>query len=92
MATDLSYFADPDTILSASTAKYSELILAEEYYREGVWKIYYRVRGHKYVQTHTRTDQTTFEIDHGPDEIKFSGFDAGVRALALFDLMKEDKA
>lgn len=63
-------------------SKLIELVRQEEYYRPGVWKIYYRVEGVAY----------SFEgkIHDGPDEIKFSGKDAEGRSLTVFHSMVLD--
>lgn len=76
-------------------AKYVELRREEEYYRHGVWKIFYRVEGTDYMCRGERkgfTDGSNgpYEFDGGADEIKFSGKDAKERSLAIFNQMLEE--
>jgi len=53
-----------------------------EYYREYVWKIYYRIPDKKYDE-----DDINAEIALGYEEIKFSGEDAEALSLAVYEVM-----
>lgn len=87
----LTQFADKDSLTETSTDKFSELSVAEEYFRKGVWKIYYKVRSknYSYMDTNVHTGKT-FTGEHPPEEIKFSGEDAKERALKYFEMMKSE--
>ena len=70
--------------------KLVKLVREEEYFRRGVWKIYYRLAGVNYIDTGTRTDGSTYIFGPYDDEIKFSGKDAEERSLAVYEEMKKD--
>lgn len=65
----------------------SELTIQEEYYRQGTWKIYYRLSTTPMRRESKRYDGTRSFIEIPCDEIKFSGRDAKERSHNIFDLM-----
>jgi len=66
---------------------FSELFIAEEYYRDNVWKIYYRLSTTPFRQEELSYDGTRYWRETYPDEIKFSGVDAETRSHKMFELM-----
>jgi hypothetical protein len=65
----------------------SEIDRAEEFFREGVWKIYYRVADHDYNYTLKCSDGEILNRTYHADEIKFSGHDAEELSLLVYNEM-----
>ena len=68
----------------------SEVERAEEYYRPGVWKIYYRVVGHDYSYTLKCSNGEVLARESPADEIKFSGHDAEELSLLVYLAMAKN--
>jgi hypothetical protein len=71
--------------------KFVELRREKDYYRHGVWKIFYRLADVDYIRVIERADGTKFDSDRGSDEIKFSGIDAEQRSLSVFEAMQAEE-
>ena len=69
---------------------YTDLGREEEYYRPGTWKIYFRRVGINYIETITRADSTSFELDTGPEYIKFVGQSAEELSLKVLQQMQKE--